>query len=126
MAEIERRTLMGSLRIVVLALAALIGSSMVIGKASAMPANGLPAVSKQISHDVQDVRWVCWPFQCWWGPHHYWGHRYWGHRYWGHRYWGHRYWGRPYWGPRPYYGWGWHRWGWHHRWGLHHRWHRHV
>jgi hypothetical protein len=66
---------------------------MLIGKASAAPLNGMAAVSQQVTNEVQNVRWVCGPYRCWWRPGPYW---------------------RPYgyWGPR----WGWHRWGWHRHW----------
>jgi hypothetical protein len=86
---------MASVKVAAFALA-LLGSSMAIGEASAaMPVNGL-APAKQIANGVQDVRYVCGPYRCWWRPGPYWGHRYWGY-------------GR----------WGWHRWG-GHRWGWHH------
>jgi hypothetical protein len=83
---------MRSLRLTTFALAALVGPSMLIGQASAMPANGLAPAAKQITDGVQDVRWVCGPYRCWWRPGPYWG-----------------------WGG------GWHRWGWR-RWGWRHRW----
>jgi hypothetical protein len=38
--------------------------------ASAMP-NGLSALSEAQLSDVQDVRWVCGPFRCWWRPNWY-------------------------------------------------------
>jgi len=106
---------MGSLRIATLALAALLGSVLVIDRASAMPANGLVSAANQIADGVQNVRWVCGPYRCWWRPGPYWGgpYPYWGPRYYGWGWYRHRwgpgpYWRGPYWGPRPY-GWGWHR-----------------
>jgi hypothetical protein len=64
---------MASLRIVAFAAAALLGSSALISQASAMPANGLAAASKEVAGHVQDVRWVCGPYRCWWrpGPYYY-------------------------------------------------------
>lgn len=56
--------------------------------ASATPAfdHGLTAVAGQ---NVEQVRWVCGPFRCWWRPGWGWGHRWgWGHPWaWGDR-WG--------------------------------------
>jgi hypothetical protein len=102
---------MASLRIAFFALA-LLGSSMVVGQASAaMPVNGLTEASKQIS-SVDKVWYGRWRYGRWG-----WGYRRWGGGpYWGHPYWGRPYWGRPYWG-RPYvYGWrggcGWRRCWW--------------
>ncbi len=82
---------MASLRMTGLAVAALLSSGMVVGPASAMPANGLQATAAQMAA-VQNVRWVCGPYRCWWGPGPYWGYA-----------------------PGPYWhrGWGWHHW---HRW----------
>ena len=44
------------------------------GAASAMP-NGLP--SSVLAPEVQNVRWVCGPYRCWWQPNYYrgWGWR---------------------------------------------------
>jgi hypothetical protein len=75
----------------------LLSSSMFIGKASAMPASGLAFVAKHTTDGLQEARWVCGPYRCWWRPGPYWG--------------------GPYWGPPRYHRWGWHRWGWHRRWG---------
>jgi hypothetical protein len=83
---------MVSHKIPALALAALIGSGVAIGTASAMPLSGLAPAQKQITEGVQDVRWVCGPYRCWWQPGPYWG-------------------GGPGWGPHPWRG-GW-RWHWH-------------
>lgn len=85
---------MVSLRMTGLAFAALLGSSMMIGQASAMPANGLAAATNQIADGLQDVRYVCGPYRCWWTPGPYWGGPYYGYA-----------------GPGPYWhrGWGWRR-----------------
>ena len=81
---------MGSPKTVALAVAILLGSGMLIGTASALPLNGLTgAAAAETGSGLQDVRWVCGPYRCWWRPGPYWGPP-------------------PYWGPRPY-------WGWHHR-----------
>jgi hypothetical protein len=88
---------MASLRIAAFALA-LLGSSMVVGEASAaMPVNGMTEATKQIS-SVDQVwcgRWRCgwgWGYRRWYGPGPYWGWRgyygpgpYWGYRRWGYR-----------------------------------------
>ena len=101
---------MASLRIAFFALA-LLGSSMVVGQASAaMPVNGLTEASKQISS--VDKVWY-------WTLAHGAGAGVTGDGaavLWGHPDWGRPYWGRPYWG-RPYvYGWrggcGWRRCWW--------------
>jgi hypothetical protein len=47
------------------------------GTASAMP-NGLPSISKALAQDVQDVRWVCGPYRCWWRPSWYGAYGYYG------------------------------------------------
>jgi len=76
-----------------LALAAVLGTGLAIGQASAMPANGLSSAATQAAatNGVQDVRYVCGPYRCWWTPGPYYGPRYYNH----------------YVGPRPY--WRWHR-----------------
>jgi len=86
---------MASLRMTALALAALLSSGMAVGSASAMPANGLESAANEAASAIQDVRWVCGPYRCWWAPGPYWGYAR----------------GPYYWGPGPY--WRWHRW---HRW----------
>jgi hypothetical protein len=80
---------MTNLRIAALAFAAL-SAAMASGTVSAMPADGLAPAAQQVAGDVQDVRWVCGPYRCWWTPGPYLG--------------------GP--GPHPY----WHHWGWHHHW----------
>jgi hypothetical protein len=61
------------------ACAAVLGSALLIGPASAMPANGLATVaSKKVTNDIQNVRLVCGPYRCWntWGSR--WGANRWG------------------------------------------------
>ena len=76
------------------------GLSLGASGALAMP-NGLPSVSAAAPSNVENVRWVCGPYRCWWRPGPYWRPA-----------WG------GYWAPRRYWGWGggWHRWGWHRGW----------
>jgi len=60
--------------------------------ASAMP---IAPIQEDTAAQVEQVRWVCGPYRCWWRPNYYGGygayayyprHRY--HRYWRHRhYW---------------------------------------
>jgi hypothetical protein len=72
---------MAFLRVSGLALAVVLGLSLPIGQAKAMPANGLAATIKQIPKSVENVAWVCGPYRCWstgWGwrrPYAYWGWR---------------------------------------------------
>jgi hypothetical protein len=72
---------MAFLKISGLALAVLLGLSLPIGQAKAMPANGLAATIKQIPKSVENVAWVCGPYRCWstgWSwrrPYAYWGWR---------------------------------------------------
>ena len=77
-----------------LVLAAVLGSALLTGPASAMPANGLATVAGKVGNGVQEVRLVCGPYRCW--------HRYGWHR-----------WGWNRWGYRPLYAYagpGWNRW----------------
>ena len=87
---------MKNVKYALVAAAALGGAALTSGSASAMP-NGLASASTALSSNVQDVRWVCGPFRCWWRPNYYYG-------------------AYGYYGPRPYWGPGW---GWRHHW---HRW----
>lgn len=48
------------------ALAMIGGAALATPAAQAMP-NGLPASSVQTS-GVENVRWVCGPYRCWWQP----------------------------------------------------------
>ena len=70
--------------------AAIGGFALASGSASAMP-NGLPEISKALPSDVQDVRWVCGPYRCWWRPNWYRSYAFYGHPRlgWG---WRHRWW----------------------------------
>jgi hypothetical protein len=77
----------------------LLSSGILSGSASAMPANGLTPPVAQAAGNVENVRWVCGPYRCWWAP-------------------------GPYWPGRPI-GWrgGWGGWGWHGGWAWRgHRW----
>jgi hypothetical protein len=83
-----------TMKAVVTGLAALGAVTFGAGPASAMP-NGLPQANTITSQSaqVEQVRWVCGPWRCWWRPNWYgaWA----------------------YYGPPPY--WRWHRWHrWHH------------
>jgi hypothetical protein len=84
------------LKIAALAGTAALAASILSGQASAMPLDRLTSVTTQRAA-LQDVRWVCGPYRCWWRAGPYWGGPHWG-----------------YWSPRPYWGWGG---GWHRRWG---------
>ena len=86
---------MRHLNIAVLAVTAVLSVSALGGSASAMPLSGLASIPTQRADTVEQVRWVCGPFRCWWHP-------------------------SPYWGPHYGY-WGWHRWGWR-GWGWHRHW----
>ena len=77
---------MSNLKVIALTSAALLGSTVMIGAAAAMPLNGLTGVNKQVAANVQDVRLVCGPRDCWHEPGPYW-----------------RYYHRPYWRYRHYY-----------------------
>jgi len=112
---------MAFLRMSGLVLAAVLGSSLLIGQASAMPANGLAVAVKQVPKRVGDVRLVCGPYRCWstgWGwrrPFYGYGYGYgWRRPLYASAGWG---WRRPFYG----YGYGWRRplyayagpaWGW--------------
>ena len=111
-----------------LACAAMLGWAVLIGPASAMPANGLATVaSKNITSNIQDVRLVCGPYRCWntWGPRR-WGANRWSWNRWGWSRGLYAYagpgagygWRRPFYGyrglyayagPTAGYGWGWRR-----------------
>ena len=64
---------MAFLRMSGLALAAVLGLSLPIGQATAMPANGLAVAVKQVPKRAEDVRLVCGPYRCW--STGYWGYR---------------------------------------------------
>src|SRR5262249_17670603 len=105
---------MAFLRMSGLALAAVVGLSLPIGQATAMPANGLAVAIKQVPRLVEDVRSVCGHYRYWstgWGwrrPYACWGWRR-PYAYWGRRRPLYSYAG-PGWGwRRPFYGYGWRR-----------------
>lgn len=81
------------------AFAVLGATALASGTASAMP-NGLPRADR--ASNVEQVRWVCGPYRCWWRPNYYRAYGFYGPRFYGGG-WRH----------------GWHR-GWHRGWG--HRW----
>jgi hypothetical protein len=89
---------MQSFKTALAAITVLGGVSLMASAPLAMPANGLAAMSKPSSFDVQKVVWLCNPFRCSWRPN-YWGF-YRGRLVWGPQY----YWLNPryYWGPRYY------------------------
>lgn len=98
---------MASLRIAAFALA-LLGSSMMIGQASAaMPVNGLALAKAQITDSVQNVWWR----GGWRGPG--WGYGRWG---WGYGRWGYGRWGYGRWAGGYGPGWGWRGCGWRRCW----------
>lgn len=84
---------MAFLRMSGLALAAVLGLSLPIGQATAMPANGLAVAVKQVPKRVEDVRLVCGPYRCW------------STGYWGYRPYAYSGWRRHYAYAGPYYGW---------------------
>jgi hypothetical protein len=59
---------MKGIRTFALAAALLGGLIVASGQASAMMPNGLSALTQEQASDVQDVRWVCGPFRCFWRP----------------------------------------------------------
>jgi hypothetical protein len=69
---------MSRLKYVLAGVAALGTVALASGSASAMP-NGLS--SEALASNIEQVRWVCGPYRCWWRPNYY------------------------YWGPRWRYGW---------------------
>jgi len=88
------------LKFALVGLLALGGAALSTGAASAMPI-GL-ATNTDIASNVEQARWVCGPYRCWWRPNVYGAYGYYG----GPGFY------RPGWGG----GWGWHRgWGWHGR-----------
>lgn len=75
--------------LVVLGGAALAGSA-----ATAMPIAPIPGANN--ASGVEQVRWVCGPYRCWWRPNYYGAYGFYG--------------GPRYYGPRWGYHRGWHRW----------------
>ena len=72
---------MNRLKYVLAGAAALGAVALASGSASAMP-NGLS--SDALAPNVEQVRWVCGPYRCWWRPNYYYGYYGWGPRW---RYW---------------------------------------
>jgi hypothetical protein len=66
---------MPNLKIAAITAAALLGSTMMVGTAAAMPLNGLPQASDQVAANVQEARVVCGPRGCWRRPGPGWGWR---------------------------------------------------
>jgi hypothetical protein len=72
---------MNRLKYVLAGAAALGAVALASGSASAMP-NGLSW--NALASNVEQVRWVCGPYRCWWRPNYYYGYYGWGPRW---RYW---------------------------------------
>jgi hypothetical protein len=100
---------MTNTKVTLLAGAALCAAALAPASASALPAGGLAKAASELS-DVQQVRWVCGPFRCWWRPGYgYYGAYAWGAPY-GRPWWGGHFYGRPWWGGHFYHrrwDWGW-------------------
>jgi hypothetical protein len=66
--------------------------ALTVNPASAAPIAPITATTPA---NVQNVRWVCGPYRCWWQPNYYgyYGYGYAPRPY----YWRHRYWRRHYW-----------------------------
>jgi len=88
---------MSKVKIALLAAGAICAASLAAGSASAMPVGGLAAAGSEISGDLQQARWVCGPFRCFWRP----GPRFYGRPFYRH----YGFYGRPFrhhWGPGIY------------------------
>jgi hypothetical protein len=94
---------MRKLRLAVIGAIAVCATALASGHASAMPVGGVASAASEMATDVQNVRWVCGPFRCWWRPNYY--------PYYGAYAFGPRFHARPWWGghhhARP---WGGRRW----------------
>ena len=83
---------MGTLKLA--GLAAVLLGSIAATPASAMPVAPLPS---DAASNIEQVRWVCGPYRCWWRPNYY---RYGGYGFYPRRAWGggprwrHRHWRR--------------------------------
>lgn len=88
-----------SVKFALAGLAVLGGVALAAPTASAAMPNGLPAAATQ-SSGVENVRWVCGPYRCWWQPprRFYRPYAYYGPR---------RFYGRPHYGYGPRH---WRRW----------------
>jgi hypothetical protein len=102
---------MSNLRLAAIGVAALCGVALQSGTAAAMPISGLANAASETAAGLEQVRWVCGPFRCWWRPNYYpyYGAYAWGPRFYARPGWG--YYGRP-WRRGHYYGrpWGWRGW----------------
>jgi hypothetical protein len=58
-------------RLAVTGVMAVCATALATGTASAMPVSGLANAASEMVTDVQNVRWVCGPFRCWWRPSYY-------------------------------------------------------
>jgi hypothetical protein len=99
---------MSNLRLAAIGVAALCGVGLQSGTASAMPMSGLANAASEMATGLEQVRWVCGPYRCWWRPSYYpyggayaWG----GPRFYARPGWG--YYGRPWWRGHYY----WRPWG---------------
>ena len=63
-----------SLKMTLVAAAALGGVAMASGSASAMPMAGLDKSAATVAGKVENVRWVCGPFRCFYRPGFYGGY----------------------------------------------------
>ena len=51
--------------------AAVLGFGLLIGQASAMPANRLSVAPSQGTNEFQNISWVCDAYRCWYAPDYY-------------------------------------------------------
>jgi hypothetical protein len=81
----------------------------ITGPALAMPVSDLAATSREISTNIQNAPWPCFPSRCWWEPNYWYPRLYAGPYYYDY--------GRGWYG-RGWYGRGWygHRRDWHRGW----------
>lgn len=61
----------GNFRMIAVVFAALLSSNMLIGKASAMPADRLGFAANQAAAGTENVAWVCGYYGCRWRPDYY-------------------------------------------------------
>jgi hypothetical protein len=74
----------------------MLGAAMLCSAAIGTAASAAPIapVTAAGNANVEQVRWVCGPYRCWWRPNYYYG----GYAYYPrHRYWRHRYYRRHWW-----------------------------
>jgi hypothetical protein len=72
---------MNSRRMTLIASAALLAAGLTFGSAAAMPVGGLALAANELHPNVENVRWVCGPYRCWWRPGPYWVRPYWARPY---------------------------------------------